>query len=494
MNEKLLLLQELERRQYKNNYAKYVEYVHRGNWVLAKHLDYICSAVEDLIYNKTDKQILITSMPPQHGKSQTITETLPSFYLGKYPSRRVIEVSYGDDLARRFGRRNKQKIIEFGKELFGIELSKGGTSDTDLEIDGHKGTMLSRGIMAGITGQPADLIIIDDPIKNRQEADSETYRDRIWDEFLNSIYTRLSAQGKIILIMTRWHEDDLAGRILNNLGDKTQYINIPCEAEDNDILGRSVGDALFPEIGKDKEWMQEFKKAYTTQEGNRSWLALFQGRPTAQEGNMIKRQWWQYYNKLPEYFDEMIQSWDCTFKGSDGSDFVAGQVWGRVGANYYLIDRVKQRMDIVETMTQIEQMTIKYPKATLKLIEDKANGPAVIQMLRNKINGIVAVNPEGGKIARASAVSPTIESGNVYLPSHELAPWVNEYIEEFSAFPNGAHDDEVDATTQALNRLIYNTRSYYKEPTQYPVNSLEDRVQKNLDKLIKQKGKKNYYD
>ena len=129
-------------------------------------------------------QILIVEVPPQHGKSQSVTETLPSYYLGKFPSRRIIEASYGDDLARRFGRRNKQKIKQFGYELFGIELSKSSSSDAEFEIQEHKGTMISRGIMAGITGQPADLIIVDDPIKNRQEADSDTYRTRMKEEVL----------------------------------------------------------------------------------------------------------------------------------------------------------------------------------------------------------------------------------------------------------------------------------------------------------------------
>jgi len=485
----LLLLREKRKRETKTNYAKYCIYVHKGKWILGKHLKLICDNIEKMINRDIKQNILIISMPPQHGKSQCVTETLPSWYLGNNPSKRVIEVSYGDDLAQRFGRRNKEKILEYGKDLFNIELSK--TSDTDFEIKGYKGSMISKGIMAGLTGNPAELIIIDDPIKNRQEAESETYRNRIWEEFLNSIYTRLSANGIIIVIQTRWHEDDLAGRLLQYMPGKCLEINIPLEAEENDILGRQVGDSLFPEIGKDNIWLKDFKAVYATQEGSRSWNALMQGRPTAQEGNMIKRSWWQFYDKYPTYYDEMLQSWDCTFKDSDGTDFVAGQVWGRIGANYYLIDRVKERMDIVRTMEAIIQMTVKYPKTRLKLIEDKANGPAVIRMLRNKIHGIIPILPLGSKVARASAVSPAIESGNVYLPSFELAPWINDYIEELSAFPNGVHDDDVDATTQALNRLIYNTKSYYVEPKPYEINSMEERVYKTLERKSK-KGKVKY--
>lgn len=452
MGIKEALEQELARRSY----SDYCIYVHNGKWILGKHLKLICDTVEDLIYNRMSEQILIISVPPQHGKSQAITETLPSYYLGKFPDKRVIEVSYGDDLAQRFGRRNKDKINEYGYELFNIKISKERNSATDFEIEEYKGSMISRGIMAGITGQPGDLIIIDDPIKNRQEADSETYRERLWMEFTDSIYSRLSAKGKIIVIQTRWHEDDLSGRLLNpkyGFSDKVKLINIPCEAEENDILGRKVGEALFPEIGKDNEWLKSFKKVYMTDSGSRSWNALYQGRPTAAEGNMIKRKWWKYYKELPPQFEVMLQSWDLTFKDSDGSDYAVGQVWGKLGGNYYLVDMVRDRMDFPTTISAIRNMTAKHPKVLIKLIEDKANGSAVISMLQNQIPGIVPVTPEGGKIARVNAISPAIEAGNVYLP--EYAPWVNDFIEEASAFPNGKHDDMVDSMSQGLNRLIY---------------------------------------
>jgi predicted phage terminase large subunit-like protein len=488
LNKSLLKLpqrEEIEQEWARRSYTKYVEYVHEGRWFLGKHLALTCNAVEDLIndrlINSQGEKVncLIITMPPQHGKSQSVTETLPSYYLGKWPTRRVIEVSYGDDLARRFGRRNKQKIQQFGKALFDIELSTDSRSDTEFEIQQHKGSMISRGIMAGITGQPGDLIIIDDPIKNRQEADSQTYRDRMWEEFLNSIMTRLSANGKIIIIQTRWHEDDLAGRVISQSNLKLHILNLPCEAEEGDILGRRPGESLFPEIGKDTAWMQDFKKVYMTQEGSRAWLALFQGRPTSQEGNMIKRKHWRYWKPkgvdlppvtiklengelynieaadLPDTFDNSLQSWDCSFKDSDGSDYVAGTVWKQNLANKYLLDLVHDRMNLPKTMDAITSTSDKWADVQLKLVEDKANGPAVIQMLQHRIGGIVAVNPEGSKIARVQAVLPHIESGNVYIPHPMLFTWVNGFINECSQFPNGQHDDRVDSMSQALIRMIY---------------------------------------
>lgn len=460
------LIKELARKSY----VDYVEYVHEGRWIRAKHLERACEDIDLLIDNKlyNDKgdnvQFLIVEMPPQHGKSQSITETLPSYYLGKFPMNRVIEASYGDDLARKFGRRNKQKIKQFGKELFNVSISKSSDSDTEFEIEEHKGTMISRGIMAGITGQPAELIIVDDPVKNRQEADSPTYRERMKEEFLNSILTRLSANGKLIIVQTRWHEDDLAGWVKDNF-KRVKTITFTCEAEDNDILGRTKGDALFPEIGKDNEWLKNFKEAYTTKEGSRAWNALFQQRPTTLEGNLIKRKWWQYYKELPcmTYNEDgtiknkyagmvhMIMSVDATFKDGDTNDYVAIQVWGKRDTKEYLIDRLKERMDFPTTLQAIKTMKAKYPMLHQIIIEDKANGSAIISMLKKEIQGIIPVNPLGGKIARANAVSPMIEAGEVYLP--EQATWVYDFIDEWSSFPNAEHDDEVDCGTQALSRL-----------------------------------------
>lgn len=442
----------------RKSYVDYVEYVHEGSWIRGKHLELVCNTVQDFLEDKltNDKgkvcNVLIVSMPPQHGKSQSITETLPSWYIGRYPSKRIIEVSYGDDLARKFGRRNKQKINEFGKKLFNIEISNDTRSDTEFEIKDHRGSMISRGIMAGLTGQPGDLIIVDDPIKNRQEADSETYRERIWEEWLNSLKTRLSAKGKVIIIQTRWHEDDLSGRIIRENSEKYYELNIPCEAEEDDILGRNVGDALFPEIGKDNEWLQDFKKSYMTSQGSRAWNALFQGRPTSQEGNLIKREWWQYYDTLPQMATKLI-SVDAAFKDKDDSDFVVIQVWGKSNADMYLIDQHKARMNLLATIKAIRLMIRKHPDAHLKLIEDKANGSAIISMLHHEIGGIVPVNPQGGKVSRVNAVSPYIESGNVYLP--RKSTWVDGFIDEASSFPDGKHDDQVDCMSQALNRFIY---------------------------------------
>jgi predicted phage terminase large subunit-like protein len=170
-------------------------------------------------------------------------------------------------------------------------------------------------------------------------------------------------------------------------------------------------------------------------------------------GGIFKRTWWRFYREAPARFDEVIQSWDCTFKDLATSDYVVGQVWGRVGADAYLLDQVRGQMDLPATLVAVRALSAKWPNSYTKLIEDKANGPAVIASLRHELAGLIPVNPEGGKVARAHAVSPQVEAGNVHLPDPSIAPWIGGFLVEHDTFPLGVHDDQVDATTQALVRF-----------------------------------------
>ena len=442
----------------RENYASYCYFVHKGKWIDTHFHKFLANKIQSFVETHTGNpyDILVLSCPPQHGKSLTVTETFPSWYVGKYPDRRCIIACYNDDFAGKFGRRNKAKIDEVGQFIFDIKLKK--SSDRDMEIADHDGGIITRGIMAGITGNAGDLIIIDDPVKNRLEADSSTYRERLWEEWENSIMTRTQAGTKIVIIQTRWHEDDLAGRVI--AGENfVEVVNIPVEAEENDILGRNIGDALCPEIGKDNKWLQEFKQRYA--DGKRAWNALYMGRPTSAEGNIFKREWWQYYNKLPEHIQLVGISVDATFKDSDTSDFVAIEVWGKLNNDYYLIDLIKKRMDFPETLRAIRYMADKYPNKHSILIEDKANGSAIISMLKHEIGGIIAITPTESKIARANAITGIVEAGNVYLP--EYADFTGEFVEEFASFPNGVHDDLVDACTQFINKFKFYQADYKED-------------------------------
>ena len=469
----------------RSSYAAYCYFVHKGKWIDTKFHRFLADKVQTFVESVTGNpyDILVLSTPPQHGKSMTVTETFPSWYLGRYPDKRVIVGCYNDDFAGKFGRRNKAKLEEYGSFIFGISLSK--SSDRDIELKERSGSIITRGIMSGITGNSGDLIIIDDPVKNRQEADSTTYRERLWEEWQNSIKTRTQAGTKIIIIQTRWHEDDLAGRVIRS-EKHVEVVNIPVEAEENDILGRQVGDALCPELGKGNKWLREFKAGYT--DGMRAWNALFQGRPTSEEGNIFKREWWKFYEKLPEVLPLKVISVDATFKDNEKSDFVAIEVWGKLNADFYLIDLVKKRMDFPETLKAIKYMNSKYPDRHSILIEDKANGPAIIAMLKHEISGIIAIEPDGSKIARANAVTGIVESGNVYLPKY--ADFTDEFIEELAAFPNGVNDDLVDSFTQCLNKYKF-TGADYKEDTR---TQLEKDLEKYKHKMLRSsRTKRGFY-
>lgn len=383
-----------------------------------------------------------------------VSETFPSWFIGRNPERRVIEVSYGDLLARRFGRLNKSKIEEFGAELFGIKIASENSSVINWGIENHGGQMVSAGFGGSITGQGADLLLIDDPIKNRKEADSQLFRDRLWDEYRNTLLTRLTPTARIIIILTRWHEDDLAGRILKEEGNNWSILNLPAIAEKDDLLGREEGKALWPEYGFDENYMTNIKVSI----GSRAFNSLYQQRPSSIEGNLFKRDYFRYYSELPR-LNQIIISLDCAFKDSSTSDYNAFLIIGRNRANFYALDLIKGRFDIIKTMQILRNLCIKYPTARTKLIETKANGDAVIQMLRKDIPGIVGFNPDVSKVARANAVIPYFEAGNFYLPEPTLNPWVEDYIEELVSFPNGVNDDCVDATTQALLYLSKSIRN-----------------------------------
>lgn len=453
---KLLAQRELSRRHF----SEYLAYANGKMWMRTKMSTFLADTVQEFIETDTGNayDILVIATPPQHGKSMTVTEALPSWYLGKYPDKRVIEVSYNSDTAARFGRSNKDKIAEHGKQLFGIEI--GDTSKVDeFNIKGHRGQMLSRGILAGVTGNPADLMLIDDPIKTREEADSETHRSKVWGEWMTSLKTRLQAKAKVILIMTPWHEDDIRGRILAT-EKNVRYIRLPVEAEDGDLLGRAPGEPLCPEIGKDAMWLEQFKESYrnSPEGGARAWSALYQCNPVIEGGNLVKRSWWRYYDpaKVTQFATECI-SIDATFKDTKNSDYVAIQVWGKLEGNYYLRYNLNKRMDFPTTVKALLLVKSLYPKAFTILIEDKANGSAIIQTLQQQyhLTGVLPVNPKGGKVSRVNAVSPAIESGHVFLP--EGAPWLEEYLRQWSEFPAGKHDDMVDASSQCLNRMIYSS-------------------------------------
>ena len=420
-------LQEIEAELCRRDYGYYVEYVHEGRYIHSRFTKYLTRSVQDFIEEKTGHayDILLLSVPPQHSKSTSITETLPSWYLGKNPYHRVIEVSYNIDFATRFTRRNSEKVEKFGR-MFNIAIGNPNSAN-EFKLTNGIGSFISRGIMSGITGEPCELMIIDDPVKNAEEANSETTRAKMYEEWLQSCKSRLSAGAKVILIMTRWHEDDLYGKLLATESNvKRINFTIECETE-TDELGRHKGDTLIPEapISKDKAWWQDFKRSYITTSGTRALNALYYGRPSSMEGGLFKRSW---------FMDNLYKS-----------DM-------KSGADCYLLERHKKIMGFVDTVQLLDAILFRFSTYTSLLIEDKANGSAIVDVMKRKYHSVIPVKVVGGKESRANAIAPMLEAGNVHLKEEHA-----EMIEECCSFPNGKHDDEVDAMTQALQWLKTHT-------------------------------------
>lgn len=408
---------------------------------------------------------LIFTMPPQEGKSQRVSRTFPLWLLLQDPELRIAVVSYADRLARRWGRAVKNDII--GNPHLGLTIRRDTSAANEWQLQGHEGGMITVGLEGGLTGRPVDVLIIDDPFPDQKAADSETYRENVKEWWRTTGSNRLGETAIVILVQTRWHEDDLAGWLLAEHADDWRHINIPALADhdpskgETDVLGRKPGEWMLSARGRSiRGWLRRKKDA-----GSRGFLALFQGRPAPAEGGILKRAWWQY-SPIPRAVqrangswyaigaDQVIQSWDMAFEDADKNDWVVGQVWGKRGTKVWLLDQVRDHLDLPATCDAVKALSAKWPQAKLKLIEKKANGPAVIQSLRGVIGGIVPVNPTESKEARAAAVSPFIEGGDVELPTPARAPWVADFVNEAAAFPNATHDDQVDACTQALARLL----------------------------------------
>lgn len=425
---------------------------------------------------------LIISMPPQEGKSERVTHYGVLWMLHRNPRLRICLVSYGDMVSRRFSYRIRSDIVLYngtnGLANLGLQLKRDAKAASSWElVYPSENTMYSIGIGGGLTSRPVDIMFIDDPVKDFRAADSELQSEQGWEWWQSVARPRLAPSAPVVLILTRWHEDDLAGRLLAKQKedeesdatdfDRWEVINIPAQADhdpeagETDPLGREPGEFMLSARGRTEAQWRATKNATSA----RIWSALYQGRPSPDSGDVWKRQWWQRYETklwttsdgvtFVVDCDEMIMSWDMTFKDTKSSDYVVGQVWARRGANVFLIDQIRARLTFTETVASLIALHKKWPQARAILVEDKANGTAVIDVLKAKVPGIIPINPHESKYARASAVSPYIEAGNVWLPSAEIQMFpVDELIEEAAAFPNGAHDDQVDGTSQALTRLF----------------------------------------
>ncbi len=405
----------------------------------------IQQAVGEILRGENDR--LILSLPPRHGKSELVTVRLPAHVLEYNPDFRWIIGAYSQTLANKFSRKTRNIARDRG-----ITLSKERRAVDDWETENGApvpGGLRAAGVGAGVTGMGGHGIIIDDPVKNRAEANSQTYRDATYEWYKDDLFTRLEPGGFIILIMTRWHQDDLAGRILREEGDQAEggdwkVINLPAIAEDNDPLGRPLDAALCPERYNEQA-LGRIKKVL-----GESFFALYQGRPVAAEGNLIKRQWFRYYGAqpAPNVTLEIIQSWDTASKATELSAYSVCTTWFVTRLGWYLVDVLRERMEYPALKRAVINQAGNW-KPSAVLIEDKSTGQSLIQELRGHPTvAPIAIEPEGDKITRMSVESVAYESGMVLHPEH--APWLVDFEAELTGFPLAPTADQVDSVSQFL--------------------------------------------
>lgn len=445
---------EMQRRSAQHTLSDFILYTSDNylmGWVHQEICQTLDNFLKDLIAGKRPR--LIITMPPRSGKSEIVSRRFPAYFLGKYPDLSIISVSYSASLAEDFSR-DVQRIIDsdeykaiFPNTKLSDKKDKNYKRTSDFfEIVDHKGVYCSAGVGGSITGKGCDILIIDDPIKNRQEANSETVRKKIYDWYSSTAYTRLSPIGGVIMMCTRWHLDDLIGKVLSDKNQKPFHvISYPAIAE-HDEPHRKQGEALHSERFS-LEILNEIKSTLSTAD----WLSLYQQKPVPEGGAIFETSKLRYYDETsePKRFDQIVGSWDMTFKENKTSDFVVGQLWGRKGADFYLLDMVRDRMDFVKTLKVFINFANKHKNCNCWLVEDKANGTAIISTLKKHISGIIPITPKESKQERAYAITPYLEAGNIFFPKNQN--FTKDLEEEMLQFPAGAHDDTVDSMTQALN-------------------------------------------
>lgn len=405
-------------------------------FISSKHQLLIAKHLEECAYKP---KRLIISMPPRHGKSFLVSQHFPAWFLGKFPEKNVISASYGAELAEGFGRyvRNLMQTPEY-EYIFETRVTKDSKAKKRFNTD-QGGSYYAVGKGGPITGRGGDIIIVDDLIKSDREARSQIVREGIKDWWKETLFTRLSPGASVVVVATRWHEDDLTGWLLNNSHQDWEHLCLPAISYE--------GEALWPErypIGE----LKQIEK-----ETGLSFEALYQQNPVKPEGEIIKRKDIRYYDHMPEQFDQQIMSWDLTFKGGKENDFVVGQVWGKAGSDFYLIDQVRGKWDFTETIFHFKNMCERHPLAYNRVIEDAANGAALVSQLQKNISGLNLWKPRTDKIGRVTSVTPLFTAGNVHIPQTNLYDWVDAMEKEWFSFPHGKNDDTVDAMTQALINL-----------------------------------------
>lgn len=429
------------------------------SYIRADHIELL----NDYLMKAERREIrrLMIFMPPQHGKSTTTSKGFAAHWIGSFPDEPVILASYGQDWAEHWGREVRSVMTEYGQEIFGLAVRQDSKAAGRWQIEDHKGGMTAVGIGGATTGRGAGLFLIDDPIKDQEEARSAVIQQRNIDWYQTVVKTRVAQNGCIVLMVTRWHENDLPGFLLRTEGHAWTVLSLPALAENNDPLRREPGEALWP-AKYSADYLNEIRHgAIDPETGQRKggttayWFnAMYQQRPTEEEGGKFKRHWWGRYT-LGQMPGQPITGYNIIdtagYDTKKTGDYAVIHSACRVGRDIYSTNLQRGHWEFPELSQRAENAYLEnnWPL----LVEDVPWAKPLIQSLRSKGLPVIAFAPGGhSKEARADAVAPNIEAGQWFLPIG--ASWVDEFIEEMAAFPNGAHDDQVDTVSMGGLKML----------------------------------------
>jgi predicted phage terminase large subunit-like protein len=418
---------------------------YQHNW----HIDLIAEYLEACTRGEIKR--LIINMPPRYMKSISVSVAWPAWLLGRNPSEQIMAASYADNLSIKLSTDCRLVLqSSWYRDIFPGTVITGDQNEKRKFVTTQRGHRIATTVGSSIIGEGGNILIVDDPV-NAMQALSETERERANLWFDQAYSTRLNDKknGVMVLVMQRLHQNDLTGHLLEKGG--WEHLVIPKVAEKRTIIdfGRvkqvlEPGDVLHP-ARQSAEDIEREKQAM----GSYAFAAQCQQRPTPAEGGIFKREWLlERYDTRREVYRSITQSWDTAHKASEINDPSVCTTWGETESGYHLLHVLVQRMEYPE----LKRVAINHAEAwavDALLIEDKASGQSLIQDLRRESKlPVIAIQPQGDKVTRASVVSPTVEAGKVILPKQ--AQWLSDFEDEIFSFPNAAHDDQVDSVSQFL--------------------------------------------
>jgi predicted phage terminase large subunit-like protein len=431
-------------------------------YAVPPHIHHIDDVLQRLVIRELRKEGYagaIIEVPPRHGKSELCSHNLPAWYLGAFPDERIVLCSYEADFAATWGRKARNSLERYGPAIFGTSVAHGSSAADRWDIHEAEGGMITAGVGGAITGRGADVLIIDDPVKNSQEANSRILRERTWEWYQSTARTRLEPGGVILIIMTRWHEDDLAGRLLreqeeDSFADKFLRVRLPALAEEDDPLKRDVGAPLWPE-----RYNEAALEKIRASVGSYVWSALFQQRPAPRSGGMFSRDNFQIVQSYPRNLKKVVRFWDFAStdkKRNSTPDYTAGVKMGiSQDKRVFILDCTRFQGNPRKVEKAFRHAAAVDGRGTKIRIEKERGsaGTHVVDIYARFLPGydVKGVLPSGDKEVRAGPYSAASERGDIFLVE---GPWIEEFLQEHESFPFAANDDQVDAASHGYEFLV----------------------------------------